>query len=74
MTLSKAWVDMSKSEKTVGMTYVALSRVKALPSLIVEPMSFERLEKIKSAATFQYRLQEQERLQGLADEAATLSD
>ena len=71
MTLSKAWVDIGKSERTVGMSYVALSRVKTLSSLVVEPMCFERLEKIKSAATFQYRLQEQERLQRLADEIAT---
>ena len=71
MTLSKAWVDIGKSERTVGMSYVALSRVKRLSSLIVEPMSFERLQKIRSAATFQYRLQEQERLQRLADETAT---
>ena len=74
MTLSKAWVDIGKSEKTVGKTYVALSRVKKLSSLIVEQMSFERLEKIKSAVTFQYRLQEQERLQRLADDTATWND
>ena len=74
MTLAKAWVDIGKSERTVGMSYVALSRVKTLSSLIVEPMSFERLQKIRSAATFQYRLQEQERLQRLADETATSNE
>ena len=74
MTLSKAWVDIGKSERTVGMSYVALSRVKTLSSLVVEPMCFERLEKIKSAAIFQYRLQEQERLQRLADDTATSNE
>ena len=51
-----------------------LSRVKTLSSLVVEPMCFERLEKIKSAAIFQYRLQEQERLQRLADDTATSNE
>ena len=47
LTLKKAWVDLGTSERTVGMTYVALSRVKKLEDLIVEPMTLERLQASK---------------------------
>lgn len=33
LTLPKTWVDIGKSEKTLGITYVGLSRVKQLSSL-----------------------------------------
>ena len=68
MTLSRAWVDIGKSETTIGMSYVALSRVKTLSSLVIEPVTFERLNKIKLAAAFQYRTKEQERLKTIADQ------
>ena len=44
LTLKKAWVDLGPSEKFSGMTYVALSRVKKLEDLIVEPMTLDRLQ------------------------------
>ena len=43
----KAWVNSGKSEQTLGITYVGLSRVKKLSSLVVEPMTFDRLKSIK---------------------------
>ena len=67
MTLQKAWADIGKSERTTGITYVAISRVKRLSSLVIEPMSFQRLCSIKMSPTFKYRLQEQQRLDRLAD-------
>ena len=30
LTLSKAWIDIGKSEKTVGVSYVAISPIKML--------------------------------------------
>ena len=66
LTLAKAWVDIGKSEKTPGVSYVAISRVKTLSSLVLEPMTFERLTSVKSSATLHYRLEEESRLDNTA--------
>ena len=68
LTLCKTWVDIGKSEKkTPGITYVAIiSRVKTLTSLVIEPMTFDRLTNIKSSALLQYRIQEETRLDHMA--------
>ena len=66
LTFSKAWIDIGKSEKTPGVSYVALSRVKTLTSCVIEPMTIERLTSLKSFATLQYTLDEESRLDNLA--------
>ena len=66
LTLDKAWVDIGKSEKFTGLTYVALSRVRRLEDLIIEPMTLERLQSIKQKNSFKYRVLEKKRLDGLA--------
>ena len=66
LTLSKAWIDIGKSEKTPGISYVAISRIKTLSSLIIEPITFERLTNIKSSSTLQYWLEEESRLHHIA--------
>jgi ATP-dependent DNA helicase PIF1 len=43
LTLPKAWIDIGKSERTAGVSYVAISRVKSLTSCVIEPMTYERL-------------------------------
>ena len=43
LTLEKAWIDLGKSENVTGMTHVALSRVRNLSDLVLEPLTFERL-------------------------------
>lgn len=65
--MSKAWIDIGKSEKTPGVSYVAISRVRTLSSCVVEPMTFERLTSLKSSATLTYRLDEEARLDKLAN-------
>ncbi len=72
LTVPKAWVDIGKSEKTPGISYVAISRVKTLTSCVIEPMTFERLTSIKSSAHLKYRLDEEKRLHILAE--ATFSE
>ena len=69
LTLPKAWIDIGKSERTAGISYVAISRVKSLASCIIEPMTFERLTSLKSLANLQYRLEEENRLDQLAKTA-----
>ena len=66
MTLEKAWIDIGKKETTLGMTYVAISRVRNLLSLIIEPMTFDRLTSLKKNGTLQYRLTEEKRLKAIA--------
>ncbi|CAB3994209.1 ATP-dependent DNA helicase PIF1, partial [Paramuricea clavata] len=38
LTLPKAWIDIGKSERTSGVSYVAISRVKSLASCVIEQM------------------------------------
>jgi ATP-dependent DNA helicase PIF1 len=66
LTLSKAWIDIGKSERSAGVSYVAISRVKALSSCVIEPMSYERFTSLKSSANLQFRLEEENRLDSLA--------
>ena len=63
LTLPKAWIVVGKSERTAGISYVAISRVKSLASCVIEPMTYERL---KSSANLQYRLEEENRLDHIA--------
>jgi len=62
LTLPKAWIDIGKSERTAGVSYVAISRVKILSSCVIEPTTFERLTCLKTSSTLQHRLQEEARL------------
>ena len=66
LTLPKAWIDIGKSERTAGVSYVAISRVKSLSSCIIEPMTYERLTSLKLSPNLQYRLEEENRLHRLA--------
>ena len=65
LTLPKVWIDIGKSEKTAGVSYVAISRAKMLDSCVIEPMTFEGLTSLKSSANLQYRLKEENRLEQL---------
>ena len=62
LTLPKAWIDIGKSERTAGVSYVAISRVKSLASCAIVPMTYERLTSLKSSANLQYRLEDENRL------------
>lgn len=65
ITLPKAWINLGKTERTLGITYVALSRVKQLFSLVIEPMTFDRLKQIKNSSSLKYRQEEERRLKNL---------
>ena len=68
LTLQKAWIDIGQSERTAGISYVAISRVRTLPSCIIEPMTFERLKSLRKSANLKFRLEEERRLDKLAQE------
>ncbi len=69
LTLPKCWVDVGKNESVLGITYVAISRVKTLSSLIIEPVTFDRLTQIKKKAGLAYRQKEEERIKLIAEKS-----
>ena len=66
LTLPKVWIDIGKSERIAGVSYVAISRVRSLASCVIEPMMYERLTCLKSSANLQYKLEEENRPDQLA--------
>ena len=66
MTLNKVWVDTGKNEFCMGMSYVAISQVCNLSSIVIEPMTFDRLKSIGKSKTLKYRLEEETRLKNIA--------
>ena len=66
LTLPKAWIDIGKSDRTARVSYVAIGRVKTLASCVIEPMTYEQLTSLKLSANLQYRLEEENRLDQLA--------
>ena len=66
MTLDKVWVDIGKKEYCTGMSYVALSRVRNLSSIVIEPITFDRLKCIGKSETLKYRLNEETRIKTIA--------
>lgn len=71
LTLDKAWIDIGKKETTLGLTYVAISRVRNLSSLVIEPITFQRLLEIKKKEMLRYRLNEEKRLELLSVQSQT---
>ena len=66
LTLELARIDLGKSERVAGLSYVAISRVRNVSNCVIEPMSFERLQSIKKSTNFLYRIEEEQRLRNLA--------
>ena len=66
LNIDQAWLDLGPSERSLGMSYVALSRVRSLDSLLIEPLTFDRLKAIGRAKNLQIRKKEEERLQELS--------
>lgn len=66
LTLPKAVMDLGNSEFAAGLSFVAISRVRALADLLfgIAP-TMERLQKIKQSTRLQERISEEERLTGL---------
>ena len=66
LTLPKAVIDLENSEFAAGLSFVAISRVRALTDLLFDVApSLERLQKIRQSTRLQERVQEEDRLVGL---------
>lgn len=66
-TLPQVVVDLGTAEKAAGISFVTISRVRSLENLVVQPMSFQRLQAIGKSKQLQERLREEERLRNLAE-------
>ena len=64
--MSKAVIDIGNKEMAAGCTFVALSRLKTLSGLLIQPMSFERLKSIGNLKRMHQRVTE-EQLKQIAD-------
>jgi ATP-dependent DNA helicase PIF1 len=63
MTLDKAVADIGEKEFSAGLTYVALSRMKNLAGLAIDPpFSFDRLQNIGKSVQLKERIFEEMRL------------
>ena len=63
-TLEGAWINLEDAEISSGMTYVALSRLKTLKHLMIEPHEFGRLQLCRRKGIYE-RIQEEKRLSEL---------
>ena len=50
LTLPMAWIDIGKTERTAGISYVAINRVKTLSCCIIEPMPLKNLHLFKKSS------------------------
>ena len=60
-------IDLGKAERAPGCSFVALSRVRSLDDVVLQPLSFQRLQMIGKSKQLQQRLREEQRLQQLAE-------
>jgi ATP-dependent exoDNAse (exonuclease V) alpha subunit len=66
-TLSQAIIDLGSIEYTLGLTYVALSRLRHFNDFLIMPFPLERLEKLSSSKSLQPRLLEEARMNVIID-------
>ena len=65
MTLDKVVIHLGESEMCLGLTYVALSRVRRLEDLKISYFSYDRLVSLQEHRKLRERLLEIQRLQNL---------
>lgn len=62
-TLDKAVINIGDKETSLGLTYVALSRVRSLNDILFQiSYNFRRFESLKNSKLLKERLQEEERM------------
>ena len=65
-TMNQAVINLGDSESHLGVTYVALSRLKNIKDLLLFPLTYDRLEKIGRSKGMLGRLKEADRINKLA--------
>ena len=61
-TIQKAVIDLGKKEQSLGLTFVALSRLKNFKDFLIKPFTLERLNKISQSISLKPRLDEEKRI------------
>ena len=54
LTIPRAVIDLGLKEEVAGLAYVAISRVRKLSDLVIEPTSHERLTAVKLSSNFAF--------------------
>ena len=54
--MGKIVIDLGKNEQSLGITFVALSRVKNNRDFIIAPFSLERIQKISQSSNLKPRI------------------
>ena len=67
-TMNQAVINLGDSESHLGVTYVALSRLKNIKDLLLFPLTYDRLEKIGRSKGMLGRLKEADRINKLAQQ------
>ena len=62
-TLDKVVIDLGTTEKSLGLTFVALSRVRNYKDFLIVPFTRDRLEKISKSTQLEPRLKEEKSIQ-----------
>ena len=60
--MGKIVIDLGKDQKSLGVTFVALSRVKNYKDFIIAPFSLEHLQKIAQVSNIKPRIEEEKRI------------
>ena len=64
-TLEKAYIDIGDKEFSLGLTYVAFSRVKKFENLFLKGFTMSRFEMVNKGISFENRVREWERILAL---------
>ena len=70
-TLNKIVVDFGKKERSLVITFVALSRVKNYKDFMIEPFSLERLHKLSLLKNLNPRVVEEIRISEILNKTIT---
>ncbi len=60
-TIPKTVIKLGDKEQSLGLTFVALSRVKNFSDFLIEPFSLERLQKLSQSKLLNPRLEKEKR-------------
>ena len=64
-TLKKIIVELGKKEATLGLTFVALLRVKNVNDFLIHPFPLDRLTRIKNSSLLEGWVKEENRLNNI---------
>jgi ATP-dependent DNA helicase PIF1 len=66
-TLDKVVIDLGKNERSLGLAFVALSRVKKFNDFLIQPITLDRLTKIKNSTSLVPRVKEEKRISSIVE-------